>query len=221
MSDLRGADSVVIIEGMTHEDYIASSGIGEGLYISRSVLFSIFKDGPEAAFAKYIEKDPLYKKPENAGMFIGTMYESHLLDKPQVAPTNWVVKPEGMNLARKDGKVWKAEQEEAGNVIVKEADFAIFDVLERMEKNLNQHAICREFKELAQAGHIRKSVVIRWRDEKTGLWCQVELDGDVIGERVYDIKTGFKHPDKFTSSAGEWGYFFQQAMYTDAYALAS
>ena len=77
MSDLRGADSVVIIEGMTHEDYIASSGIGEGLYISRSILFSIFKDGPEAAYARYIEKDPLYKKTENKGMFIGTRSRHH------------------------------------------------------------------------------------------------------------------------------------------------
>lgn len=129
----------------------------------------------------------------------------------------YVVKPDGMTFATKEGKAWKAEQ--TLPILTKEQA----DNIAGMTDAVKNHLLCQTIL------HGSKREVSGFkRDERTGLMLKARADVlaiDVAGNTVIpDLKTcqvGEVGPKEFSKSIFNWGYHIQAAHYLDVFGATS
>jgi hypothetical protein len=111
-----------------------------------------------------------------------------------------VVKPEGLNLATKEGKAWKAEQ--GCKRVIQPDDFAH---LRRMRERMPA-----EVAEILRA--CDKEVTVRVTVDGLNLQCRPDL-WDIKGGRKFDLKT-IKDVDAISGSIWKYGYHIQDRWYS-------
>ena len=107
---------------LTNEEYHSKKE-----YISKSALDAANKSGLH--FQHYVEGP---KSKPTPAMRIGSAFHGLILE-PDVFDNEFIYKPEILNARSKDGKEWKARQEEAGKTVLNEDDK---EQLEAMKKSL-------------------------------------------------------------------------------------
>ena len=145
--------------------------------ISKSDLDAAAKSGVHFLH----KKEGLKSKPTPA-MRIGSAFHALILE-PDVFENEFIYKPEILNARSKEGKEWKARQEEAGKIVLNEDDK---EQLQAMSKALLDCAPAKKF--LSAAGKAEQSYF--WEDKETGLGCKCRPDYMFDdGSTIVDLKT--------------------------------
>lgn len=145
--------------------------------ISKSDLDAAAKSGVHFLH----KKEGLKSKPTPA-MRIGSAFHALILE-PDVFENEFIYKPEILNARSKDGKEWKARQEEAGKTVLNEDDK---EQLQAMSKALLDCAPAKKL--LSAAGKAEQSYF--WEDKETGLGCKCRPDYMFDdGSTIVDLKT--------------------------------
>ena len=212
----------LIITDMSEADYHASTGLGEGKWITRSML-ACMAESPRGFRLRYVNRHHWAQQGDTDCMDLGSLYESFLCygrlpDGVHVRPATYKndkdeTKP--WNANANVCKAWLAEHpNNVGSSLVNEAI--------RLAELTKEHAMCQA---IITAGTHDEQTVIRWVDEETGLRLQVRLDLDIPGRLLGDIKTGakdtVKDPAAFSDSARRFAYDVQAALYSDAWKIAT
>lgn len=151
-------------------------------------------------------------KPTDAMKF-GTAFHAYLLG------TNDVVSlPEGESFRSKDNQKWRADQLEAGNIIVSYNDMQL---LKRMKEGIEQTSLMPEYPdymEIIEQG--TKEQCIEWKDRQTGLMLKAKPDLIPAGtDYLVDLKTAQKaDAESFAKEVINYGYHIQTVFYRAAVA---
>ena len=208
-----------IIKDMDEDTYHASSGVGEGQFITRSMLSCYDKDGPRGFYLRYVEKHGLAQFGGNKATDFGSLVDVLLTRGDQgIAYTD--MGPENPKTKKPYGKTtaafaeWSKNLEAQGSMVVDRSDMERAQLMidEAKRHPPLEYALCDK-----DAMH---QVCVRWEDEITGLPLQVMIDVVVPGGLV-DVKTGRLNPAKFITSANSYGYDIQAALYADAWKIAT
>ena len=156
---------------MNNEEYHSSPEI------SKSDLDAAAKSGVHFLYKKEGPKS----KPTPA-MRIGSAFHALILE-PDVFEDEFIYKPEILNARSKDGREWKARQEEAGKTVLNEDDK---EQLEAMKNALFDCAPAKKL--LSAAGKAEQSYF--WEDKETGIGCKCRPDYMFDdGSTIVDLKT--------------------------------
>lgn len=147
-------------------------------------------------------------------MVAGSLLHCAVLEPDQLE-ARYVVKPEDMSFATKEGRAWKADH--VGRQIV---------TTPQWRTSMAQAKALRALPEVrALLGQGRSEVSSFWHDSETGVLCKCRLDWEFEtagGVIVLDLKTcQDASPDGFAKAVARYGYHLQDAHYTDGYANAS
>jgi len=222
--------SAQIIYDMPEAEYHQSSGVGEGKFITRSMIVDMINDAP-SFFQKHIVKHPLMQFDGNDGTRFGNYFESYLLDRDV---SQYVVKPTQCWSKSKSAVVdWNLR----GSQFVLDASGEPTSVDTKTWESMNPNTVDEEQVELAKFMEVRfgetalgkwwvnkipeskKQVVVRWTDETTGLNLQIRLDNYLEGAFACDLKSTASKLEKFSDTAHRYGYHVQDAMYSDGIEL--
>lgn len=151
-------------------------------------------------------------KPTDAMKF-GTAFHAYLLGTSDV-----VSLPEGESFRSKDNQKWRADQLEAGNIIVSYNDMQL---LKRMKEGIEQTSLMPEYPdymEIIEQG--TKEQCIEWKDRQTGLMLKAKPDLIPAGtDYLVDLKTAQKaDAESFAKEAINYGYHIQTVFYRAAVA---
>ena len=151
-------------------------------------------------------------KPTDAMKF-GTAFHAYLLGTSDV-----VSLPEGESFRSKDNQKWRADQLEAGNIIVSYNDMQL---LKRMKEGIEQTSLMPEYPdymEIIEQG--TKEQCIEWKDRQTGLMLKAKPDLIPAGtDYLVDLKTAQKaDADSFAKEVINYGYHIQTVFYRAAVA---
>lgn len=151
-------------------------------------------------------------KPTDAMKF-GTAFHAYLLGTSDV-----VSLPEGENFRSKDNQKWRADQLEAGNIIVSYNDMQL---LKRMKEGIEQTSLMPEYPdymEILEQG--TKEQCIEWKDRQTGLMLKAKPDLIPAGtDYLVDLKTAQKaDAESFAKEVINYGYHIQTVFYRAAVA---
>ena len=151
-------------------------------------------------------------KPTDAMKF-GTAFHAYLLGTSDV-----VSLPEGESFRSKDNQKWRADQLEAGNIIVSYNDMQL---LKRMKEGIEQTSLMPEYPdymELIEQG--TKEQCIEWKDRQTGLMLKAKPDLIPAGtDYLVDLKTAQKaDAESFAKEVINYGYHIQTVFYRAAVA---
>lgn len=151
-------------------------------------------------------------KPTDAMKF-GTAFHAYLLDTSDV-----VSLPEGESFRSKDNQKWRADQLEAGNIIVSYNDMQL---LKRMKEGIEQTSLMPEYPdymEIIEQG--TKEQCIEWKDRQTGLMLKAKPDLIPAGtDYLVDLKTAQKaDAESFAKEVINYGYHIQTVFYRAAVA---
>lgn len=151
-------------------------------------------------------------KPTDAMKF-GTAFHAYLLGTSDV-----VSLPEGESFRSKDNQKWRAEQLEAGNIIVSYNDMQL---LKRMKEGIEQTSLMPEYPdymEIIEQG--TKEQCIEWKDRQTGLMLKAKPDLIPVGtDYLVDLKTAQKaDAESFAKEVINYGYHIQTVFYRAAVA---
>lgn len=151
-------------------------------------------------------------KPTNAMKF-GTAFHAYLLGTSDV-----VSLPEGESFRSKDNQKWRADQLEAGNIIVSYNDMQL---LKRMKEGIEQTSLMPEYPdymEIIEQG--TKEQCIEWKDRQTGLMLKAKPDLIPVGtDYLVDLKTAQKaDAESFAKEVINYGYHIQTVFYRAAVA---
>lgn len=151
-------------------------------------------------------------KPTDAMKF-GTAFHSYLLGTSDV-----VSLPEGESFRSKDNQKWRADQLEAGNIIVSYNDMQL---LKRMKEGIEQTSLMPEYPdymEIIEQG--TKEQCIEWKDRQTGLMLKAKPDLIPAGtDYLVDLKTAQKaDAESFAKEVINYGYHIQTVFYRAAVA---
>mgnify|MGYP001173588926 FL=1 len=156
---------------MNNEEYHSSPEI------SKSDLDAAAKSG-----VHFLHKKEGQKSKPTPAMRIGSAFHALILE-PDVFENEFIYKPEILNARSKDGKEWKARQEEAGKTVLNEDDK---EQLQAMSKALLDCAPAKKL--LSAAGKAEQSYF--WTDKGTGLGCKCRPDYMFDdGSTIVDLKT--------------------------------
>ncbi|ROV52095.1 PD-(D/E)XK nuclease-like domain-containing protein [Bifidobacterium longum] len=151
-------------------------------------------------------------KPTDAMKF-GTAFHAYLLGTSDV-----VSLPEGESFRSKDNQKWRADQLEAGNIIVSYNDMQL---LKRMKEGIEQTSLMPEYPdymEIIEQG--TKEQCIEWKDRQTGLMLKAKPDlipADT--DYLVDLKTAQKaDAESFAKEVINYGYHIQTVFYRAAVA---
>ena len=145
--------------------------------ISKSDLDAAAKSG-----VHFLHKKEGQKSKPTPAMRIGSAFHALILE-PDVFENEFIYKPEILNARSKDGKEWKARQEEAGKTVLNEDDK---EQLQAMSKALLDCAPAKKL--LSAAGKAEQSYF--WTDKGTGLGCKCRPDYMFDdGSTIVDLKT--------------------------------
>ena len=151
-------------------------------------------------------------KPTDAMKF-GTAFHAYLLGTSDV-----VSLPEGESFRSKDNQKWRADQLEAGNIIVSYNDMQL---LKRMKEGIEQTSLMPEYPdymEIIEQG--TKEQCIEWKDRQTGLMLKAKPDLIPAGtDYLVDLKTAQKaDAEAFAKEVINYGYHIQTVFYRAAVA---
>lgn len=151
-------------------------------------------------------------KPTDAMKF-GTVFHAYLLGTSDV-----VSLPEGESFRSKDNQKWRADQLEAGNIIVSYNDMQL---LKRMKEGIEQTSLMPEYPdymEILEQG--TKEQCIEWKDRQTGLMLKAKPDLIPAGtDYLVDLKTAQKaDAESFAKEVINYGYHIQTVFYRAAVA---
>ena len=151
-------------------------------------------------------------KPTDAMKF-GTAFHAYLLGTSDV-----VSLPEGESFRSKDNQKWRADQLEAGNIIVSYNDMQL---LKRMKEGIEQTSLMPEYPdymEIIEQG--TKEQCIEWKDRQTGLMLKAKPDLIPAGtDYLVDLKTAQKaDAESFAKEVINYGYHIQTVFYRAAVA---
>lgn len=151
-------------------------------------------------------------KPTDAMKF-GTAFHAYLLGASDV-----VSLPEGESFRSKDNQKWRADQLEAGNIIVSYNDMQL---LKRMKEGIEQTSLMPEYPdymEIIEQG--TKEQCIEWKDRQTGLMLKAKPDLIPAGtDYLVDLKTAQKaDAESFAKEVINYGYHIQTVFYRAAVA---
>ena len=151
-------------------------------------------------------------KPTDA-MKVGTAFHAYLLGTSDV-----VSLPEGESFRSKDNQKWRADQLEAGNIIVSYNDMQL---LKRMKEGIEQTSLMPEYPdymEIIEQG--TKEQCIEWKDRQTGLMLKAKPDLIPAGtDYLVDLKTAQKaDAESFAKEVINYGYHIQTVFYRAAVA---
>lgn len=151
-------------------------------------------------------------KPTDAMKF-GTAFHAYLLGTSDV-----VSLPEGESFRSKDNQKWRADQLEAGNIIVSYNDMQL---LTRMKEGIEQTSLMPEYPdymEIIEQG--TKEQCIEWKDRQTGLMLKAKPDLIPAGtDYLVDLKTAQKaDAESFAKEVINYGYHIQTVFYRAAVA---
>lgn len=151
-------------------------------------------------------------KPTDAMKF-GTAFHAYLLGTSDV-----VSLPEGESFRSKDNQKWRADQLEAGNIIVSYNDMQL---LKRMKEGIEQASLMPEYPdymEIIEQG--TKEQCIEWKDRQTGLMLKAKPDLIPAGtDYLVDLKTAQKaDAESFAKEVINYGYHIQTVFYRAAVA---
>lgn len=151
-------------------------------------------------------------KPTDAMKF-GTAFHAYLLGTSDV-----VSLPEGGSFRSKDNQKWRADQLEAGNIIVSYNDMQL---LKRMKEGIEQTSLMPEYPdymEIIEQG--TKEQCIEWKDRQTGLMLKAKPDLIPAGtDYLVDLKTAQKaDAESFAKEVINYGYHIQTVFYRAAVA---
>lgn len=151
-------------------------------------------------------------KPTDAMKF-GTAFHAYLLGTSDV-----VSLPEGESFRSKDNQKWRADQLEAGNIIVSYNDMQL---LKRMKEGIEQTSLMPEYPdymEIIKQG--TKEQCIEWKDRQTGLMLKAKPDLIPAGtDYLVDLKTAQKaDAESFAKEVINYGYHIQTVFYRAAVA---
>lgn len=151
-------------------------------------------------------------KPTDAMKF-GTAFHAYLLGTSDV-----VSLPEGESFRSKDNQKWRADQLEAGNIIVSYNDMQL---LKRMKEGIEQTSLMPEYPdymEIIEQG--TKEQCIEWKDRQTGLMLKAKPDLIPAGtDYLVDLKTAQKaDAESFAKEVINYGYHIQTVFYRVAVA---
>lgn len=205
----------IIITDMPEEDYHASSGMGQGQYVTRSMVKD-FNVSVRGFALRHVVRASWAQRSKNDGMTTGELFEAMTLKDREITvrPTTYTdnkgeVKPWSGN-----AKVCKKWLEDNSDKLI--ASASMVDQVKNLRAAFRQAPMVAWMLRDLQD----RQVVVRWIDEITGLRCQVRIDM-VCKRALGDLKTGAKKPEDFSTSARDYGYDLQAAMYTDAWELAT
>lgn len=189
-----------IVYGMSAEAYFADPGV------SNSMLSAMAKS-PAHCWALYIDPERPEREATDA-MSAGTLAHCAILEPDELA-TRYVVKPDGMSFASKDGKAWRDAQP---------AGVAIIDQDAYITAQRQRDAVMRigELRRLLSSGV--SEVSLFWVDAETGLRCKARVDWlHTIAPRhvmPLDLKTiSDLTPDAVSRAVTNYGYHRQRAHY--------
>lgn len=151
-------------------------------------------------------------KPTDAMKF-GTAFHAYLLGTSDV-----VSLPEGESFRSKDNQKWRADQLEAGNIIVSYNDMQL---LKRMKESIEQTSLMPEYPdymEIIEQG--TREQCIEWKDRQTGLMLKAKPDLIPVGtDYLVDLKTAQKaDAESFAKEVINYGYHIQTVFYRAAVA---
>lgn len=151
-------------------------------------------------------------KPTDAMKF-GTAFHAYLLGTSDV-----VSLPEGESFRSKDNQKWRADQLEAGNIIV---SYNEMQLLKRMKEGIEQTSLMPEYPdymEIIEQG--TKEQCIEWKDRQTGLMLKAKPDLIPAGtDYLVDLKTAQKaDAESFAKEVINYGYHIQTVFYRAAVA---
>tara|TARA_B100000945_G_scaffold276333_1_gene240873 strand:- start:175 stop:1014 length:840 start_codon:yes stop_codon:yes gene_type:complete len=145
--------------------------------ISKSDLDAAAKSG-----VHFLHKKEGTKSKPTPAMRIGSAFHALILE-PDVFENEFIYKPEILNARSKEGKEWKARQEEAGKIVLNEDDK---EQLQAMSKALLDCSPAKKL--LSAAGNPEQSFF--WTDKETGLGCKCRPDYLLEnGGTIVDLKT--------------------------------
>lgn len=171
---------------------------------------------------KHILKSPAHYQAALKGRFvptlsmqIGSALHCLVLEGQEQFDSQFVLKPEGLSLATKAGKEWKAENDKK-TALSKTDQYASWDAVHGMAESLRtlewfnpDQPDYRKFNELS----------LYW--DADGLACKCRLDRLVLEEEsatILDLKTtdSIDSGDFLKKIIGSMNYLFQAAWYTEA-----
>ena len=181
---------------MTNEEYHSSEDI------SKSDLDAARKSGLHFLLKKTGPK----QKPTPA-MRIGSAFHALTLE-PDLFEKEYIYKPEFINARSKEGKEWKASQEEAGKTVLTTDD------RKQLEGMTEAIGYCTPAKKLLDAsGKAEQSFL--WTDKETGLGCKCRPDYLLVdGGTIVDVKTTIDASYRgFLKSISNFRYHVQAGWY--------
>jgi hypothetical protein len=172
---------------MPDADYRAATGV------SQSSLKALARSPAHYAHALTA------KREQTKAMLLGRVVH-HLILTPEL-PEFWAVKPEGLSLATKEGKLWKASVGEDADIISSDEENAVHGaanaVIGHPEWQTPEHTEVSLFAEI------------------DGAQCKGRLDA-LRGCEIIDVKTTQDaRPDAFQKTAWTLKYHTQAAIYTE------
>lgn len=162
----------MIAQGIHHGISFAQYLSGEGMpapAVSGSDLVNFDTECAAYAYAFWRSNPNREQSEDTPATAFGSAAHCLILEGPDAFDARYVVKPEGMNFATKEGKAWRAEAEEGGHEIV---SHEAWQRMNRMRAGLGAHP---DAKRILFAGGKAETTMIA-RDPDTGLWLLARPD---------------------------------------------
>lgn len=148
-------------------------------------------------------RDGLVENEQTPAMRLGSLVHRAVLE-PDTMAGAFVVKPEGMNFATKEGKAWRAEQ--TAPIITQEEA----DQIHGMVRSVWAQPMAKRIL------HNAKTEQCLFAQDSHGTIRKARLDALVGGSVIPDLKTSASaDPQEFERSLGKFRYHVQAAYYID------
>ncbi len=147
-----------LVRGMPFAEYLADPAV------SNSML-SDMRKSPAHCYALHLAPDRPKDEP-TAAMSAGTLAHTAILERDQL-DVRYIVKPDGMNFATKDGKVWRDAVPEGLSIV---SEDSMKNALAQREAVMRVGVL----KQLFSSGIAEASIF--WIDADTGLRCKARPD---------------------------------------------
>ena len=169
--------------------------------VSSSYLKRMFEKGQKAADTPWKPSAAL-----QARLDVGTAVHAALLEDKALDECGFAIKPEGLSLATKAGKEWKAEVVEAGLTVMAAENARV--VTEAVNAAASYFPIGLDLDE----ANIRERSLF-WLDVASNVWCRARPDA-FGGDVLLDVKTTTRFDDFEREIFGR-GYDLQAAFYRE------
>lgn len=183
-----------VFYGLSAEKYHAAPGFSHSMAKHME---------PPARLPAYL----LEREAPTKAMLMGTLVHQRILEPEKPLPS-LAVKPEGMKFSTTEGKVWKAERENAGQTILTGDEYeSIIGCVDAISKDERCNKIF---------ANGLSEVSLFKTHAQTGTFCKSRLDWLSIGNFLVDIKKcldGQSEPDSFSKLLYERRYYTQAAWY--------